>query len=48
MNDSERPLRAELADLAALIERTSVDLALGEEPANFVAALEGQSDQGTE
>jgi hypothetical protein len=38
-------LRADLADLAALIERASADLALGEEPSNFPAALEGAGDE---
>lgn len=42
---SSRPshptLAAELASLIAAIERWSVDLALSEEPARFLAALEG-------
>jgi hypothetical protein len=36
----ERGLAAELASLAAAIERAAGDLALAEEPARFVAALE--------
>jgi len=40
MPDSDRTLRADLADVAALIERMSADLAVAEEPSNFVAALE--------
>ena len=34
------PARAEAAALAGAIERWAGDLALGEEPARFVAALE--------
>jgi len=34
------PARAEVAGMAAVIERAEVDLALVEEPARFVAALE--------
>jgi hypothetical protein len=45
MSDTDRALSASLADLAALIERASADLALGEEPSNFVAALEGDGDE---
>ena len=44
MTDEERAAqRQSQADLAALtgaIERMAVDLALGEEPSNFVVALE--------
>jgi len=46
MDDSERQLRADLADVAALIERASADLSVGEEPSNFVAALEGDGGAG--
>lgn len=42
MTAPERELRAALADLAAVIERAAADLALAEEPARFVAALEGE------
>ncbi len=41
MSDAERALIGELADLAGAIERAAGDLALAEEPARFVAALEG-------
>ncbi len=41
MSDPDRALRADVADLAALIERGGGALALGEEPSNFVVALEG-------
>lgn len=34
------PARAEAAGMAAVIERAEADLAIGEEPARFVAALE--------
>lgn len=34
------PAMAEAADLAGAIERWSADLALGEEPARFLSALE--------
>ncbi len=44
MTDPDPQLRADLADLASLIERAAADLALGEEPANFAAALEGDGD----
>jgi hypothetical protein len=40
MNAAEQHLRAEVADLAAVIERAGADLAMAEEPSNFVAALE--------
>ena len=39
-------MRSALADLAAGIERASADLALHEEPAGFVAALEGGAPTG--
>ena len=35
-----RTSRADLADLAAAIERAAADLALAEEPSRFAAALE--------
>jgi hypothetical protein len=37
----ERGIQAELAHLVAAVERAAADLALAEEPARFVAALEG-------
>lgn len=40
MNPGDRHVRADVADLAATIERAARDLALAEEPANFIAALE--------
>lgn len=40
MESTERHVQVEAASLAAVIERATADLALGEEPANFVAALE--------
>ena len=36
--------QAELAGMAGIIERLAGDLALGEEPARFIAALEGEED----
>jgi hypothetical protein len=36
----ERGIQAELAHLVAALERSAADLALAEEPARFVAALE--------
>ena len=36
--------RVELAELAGIIERLAGELALGEEPARFVAVLEGEED----
>ena len=35
----------ELADLAAAIERAAVDLALGEEPSRFIAALDAGAEE---
>lgn len=40
MSAPDRALIGELADLAGAIERAAGDLALAEEPARFVAALE--------
>ena len=46
---SDRSLQAELADLAGVIERLGGALAIGEEPSNFVAALDdGGADDGRE
>ena len=36
--------QAEPANMAGIIERLAGDLALGEEPARFIAALEGEED----
>jgi hypothetical protein len=44
MGEPERAVRAAAADLAAAIERLAADLALAEEPARFVAALEGEGE----
>ena len=44
MNDRDRRRQASAADLAALVERASAALALGEEPSNFAAALEAGAD----
>jgi hypothetical protein len=41
----ERSGQAELANLAAAIERAAADLALAEEPARFVAALESAAPE---
>jgi hypothetical protein len=41
MAGPERGIQAELAHLAAAVERAAADLALAEEPARFAAALEG-------
>jgi hypothetical protein len=40
VSEPERRVQGAVADLAAAIERESVDVALHEEPAGFVAALE--------
>jgi len=40
VSEPERRVQGAVADLAAAIERESVDLALHEEPAGFVVALE--------
>jgi len=44
MAASRRQEQAELANMAGIIERLAGELALGEEPARFVAALEGEED----
>ncbi len=46
MSDPERLVSAEVAGLAAAIERAAADLAVAEEPAGFVVALEGEGDPG--
>ena len=40
MPDTDRQTRVDVADVAALIEHTSTDLAMSEEPSNFAATLE--------
>jgi hypothetical protein len=44
MNDPEKRVSADVAGLAAAIERVAADLAIGEEPAGFVLALEGDPE----
>jgi hypothetical protein len=46
MSAPERPVSADVAGLAAAIERAAADLALAEEPAGFVVALEGETEAG--
>ncbi len=41
-------LRADLANLAAAIERAAADLALAEEPSRFIAALEEAAEEERE
>lgn len=41
MAEPDARLKAELARLAAAIDRAATDLTLDEEPARFLAALEG-------
>ena len=40
--------RVELANMAAIIERMEGELALGEEPARFIAVLEGLGEDEVE
>ena len=44
MNDPEKQVSADVAGLAAAIERMAADLAIGEEPAGFVLALEDDAN----
>lgn len=44
MSEADRQVKVIVADTAALIERAAVDLALAEEPAGFLAALEEGAD----
>lgn len=46
MTEGEKTQRKEVADMVAAIERVMPDLALAEEPAGFIAALE--SEEGDE
>jgi len=43
MSASEHRVSADAAGLAAAIERIAADLAIAEEPAGFVLALEGDA-----
>ena len=43
MNDPQNRVSADAAGLAAAIERAAADLAIAEEPAGFVLALEGEA-----
>jgi hypothetical protein len=45
MPDQDRRLQADVAGLAGLIERAGADLALAEEPSNFVVALESSAEE---
>ncbi len=46
MGNPERLIGAEVANLAAAIERAAADLAMAEEPGGFAAALEGEEETG--
>jgi hypothetical protein len=43
MNAPENRVSAHVAGFAAAVERAAADLAIGEEPAGFVLALEGDA-----
>jgi hypothetical protein len=43
MKAPENRVSADVAGLAAAVERIAADLAIAEEPAGFVLALEGES-----
>lgn len=43
MNAPENRVSADAAGLAAAVERAAADLAIAEEPAGFVLALEGEA-----
>jgi len=43
MSGKEDRVSADVAGLAAAVERVAADLAIAEEPAGFVQALEGQA-----
>jgi hypothetical protein len=43
MTDARSP-QAEVAGMAGVIERLAGELALAEEPARFIVALEGEDD----
>ncbi|MBI2215763.1 MAG: hypothetical protein HYU51_00550 [Candidatus Rokubacteria bacterium] len=46
MPDTDRTVKAQVADLAAIIERTTADLSLAEEAGSFLVALEqGAGDE---
>jgi hypothetical protein len=40
VTERESPLRSDVAELLAALERAAADLAIGEEPAGFTAALD--------
>jgi hypothetical protein len=46
MGNPEQLIGAEVANLAAAIERAAADLAMAEEPAGFTVALEGEDESG--
>ena len=46
MGNPEWLVGAEVANLAAAIERAAADLAMTEEPAGFTVALEGENEVG--
>ena len=46
MGDPDRLIGAEVANLAAAIERAAADLAMAEEPSGFTVALEGEDESG--
>ena len=43
MSGKEDRVSADVADLAAAVERVAADLAIAEEPAGFAQALEGEA-----
>ena len=43
MSGNEKSMSADVAGLAAAVERVAADLAIAEEPAGFVQALEGDA-----
>ena len=46
MHAPENRVSADAAGLAAAVERAAADLAIAEEPAGFVLALEGEASPG--
>lgn len=45
MSEDPKAQQLRLAELAAAIERAAGDLAVGEEPARFIQALEDEADR---
>jgi hypothetical protein len=45
MTESERAVQVTVAESAALVERAAADLAIAEEPAGLLAALEEGADE---